>query len=88
MADVQQTNPIDQKFFMKSMTIWGILIAAVPGILEQSGVTLTPETLASAQGLWEQGLVAANSLNELVGLGIAAWGRHRAGGVYVVKKAA
>lgn len=58
------------KFFLISKTILGGLIATVPALMTQTGVTL-PELPAFLESI----LALLDPINEAVGLGLVVWGR-------------
>lgn len=63
-----------EKWFVKSKTLWGAIIAALPGLLAVAGVQLPvdPDTLLSA------GMDLLDALNEVAGLVLLIIGRYDA----------
>lgn len=67
---MEDENVPTSKFVLKSKTILGGLIAAVPGIGTALGVEI-PELHSIQQSLFS----VLDHFNELVGLALVAWGR-------------
>jgi|2_EtaG_2_1085320.scaffolds.fasta_scaffold00309_21 hypothetical protein len=64
------------KWFVKSKTIWGVVVMALPALLPAVGVNLTGDdtTLITSTG---------DSLLQTVGGALAIWGRFSAGGLSI-----
>jgi len=71
---------VRDKFFLKSRSVWGILITFAPMLASLVGVEPPPNLPAIA----DAGLSLLNSVNELIGFGLIAWGRYAAPGVRLV----
>ena len=65
-----------EKFFLKSKTIWGVVVMAMPALLPVFGVTL---------GATETALITETGDKVMTAIGalIAVYGRFKAGGVRV-----
>jgi hypothetical protein len=63
-----------EKFFLKSKTIWGVIVMALPALLPLAGVGSETGTLITATG---DGLIQA------AGAALAIYGRQQAGGLKV-----
>ena len=59
---------MENKIFLKSKTIWGVVIAALPALLPAFGLTMADDGLSLISQLGDAVLQA-------VGLGLAAYGR-------------
>jgi len=66
MAIETETNPPKNVFASK--TIWGVIIAALPGILKIFGIDVAPGFSEHAQALIDGGITLFGSL-------LAFWGR-------------
>ena len=64
------------KYFLKSKTIWGIIVMALPALLPVLGLSLTPDdtTLITQTG---------DSVMTAIGGILAVYGRFSAGGIDV-----
>ena len=71
------------KFFLKSTTIQGILLTLSGIALRALGIEVSAETLGVLQA---EIVNLFPELLELVGLGVAAWGRVNASGGITLKK--
>ena len=65
-----------QKFFLKSKTIWGVIVMAMPALLPVFGVTLGADDTALITQAGDQVMAA-------IGAVLAVYGRFQAGGVTV-----
>jgi len=65
------------KWFLKSKTIWGGLILAVPALVEAFGVDLSAEEITD---LGSTVTALLDHLHWLVGFGLVWWGRQTAAG--------
>ncbi len=74
MTDKELT--IQNKVFLKSKTLWGVVIGIVP--LMAAAFGMEPPDLS---GLSQAGLNFINTFNELVGFVLILWGRWAAPGV-------
>ena len=65
---------LDSKFFLKSKTIWGVIVTFAPALLAAVGIDGTADWASvdsAAVGL----LNAFDQLNEAVGAALVVWGR-------------
>ena len=86
MTEATEPGPISEKWFLKSKTIWGILIAAVPGLLQAVGVDFGgEETVGAAEDAFQNLLRVFDMFNEAAGAALAWWGRVSAKGGIVHK---
>ncbi len=75
MADTEKPEIVD-KIFIKSKTLWGVLIGIVPLLATAAGME-APDLGAISQA----GLNFLDAVNELVGAALVLWGRWGAPGV-------
>ncbi len=68
---------IVDKIFIKSKTLWGVLIGFVPLIATALGI----EPPAELGALGQTGLDFLDATNELIGVLLVLWGRYTAPGV-------
>jgi len=64
------------KFFLKSKTIWGVIVMALPALLPVLGISLGADDTALITATGDQVMTAIGGL-------IAVYGRFKAGGVTV-----
>ncbi len=80
---------MNQKFFLKSMGIWGGLIAGIPPLLNILGVTPSPDDIAALDELVrtfaDNAWAFANQVNVFLGSALAIWGRFKAKSQLVLK---
>lgn len=73
---------MDRKWFLKSLTIWGALVAAIPPLLNLVGVTPSPEDVAALDNavrtFADQSWAFFNQVNVFLGAVMAFVGRFRA----------
>jgi hypothetical protein len=79
---------MESKFFLKSMTIWGLIIAAVPTLAKFLGYDMAPDEAQAVAQAGESLLAHVDGLIEAVGIVLAAWGRVRASGNLTMKPGA
>jgi len=65
------------KFFLKSATIWGGIIAALPAMAAAFDL---PISVGEIAGLDTAVGSMINALQSIVGFGVVYWGRHRSDG--------
>jgi|TARA_Y100000310_G_C20575698_1_gene760289 hypothetical protein len=63
------------KFFLKSKTIWGAIVAALPGALTAIGVDWPS---ADTESIGGQVVFMLDSWNEAIGAALVVWGRIKA----------
>lgn len=68
----------DNKWFLKSKTLWGVIIMALPGLLQVFGVSLTADEHAALGQMGDKVL-------EALGAALAIYGRFVAGGSLTLK---
>ena len=68
----------ESKFFLRSWTIWGAIVAVLPNLLAAFGVTLPAGLLGEADSAVRDVLLAADRLNEALGALLIVVGRQRA----------
>lgn len=70
---------MDEKWFLKSKTIWGALIGFLPPLLELIGIAPAPEAIealnASGASFLDVLWTLVNAGNEVVGAALVIWGR-------------
>ncbi len=76
MTDKNEQPAIVNKIFIKSKTLWGVVIGIVPLIASLVGVE-APDL----GGILQVGLNFLDAANELVGAALVLWGRWGAPGV-------
>ena len=78
---MDNAQKIRQKWFLKSRTLWGALIAFVPTVF----ATLGLGDIQDLPFINDSGLQVIDALNELVGLGLVAWARYSDGGTQAAR---
>ena len=68
----------ESKFFLRSWTIWGAIVAVLPNLLAAFGVTLPDGLLGEADSAVRDVILAADTLNEALGALLIVVGRQRA----------
>jgi hypothetical protein len=70
---------MEEKWLLKSKTIWGAIIGFLPSIFTLFGVEFDPSVAGSAQVAGESLINSLfgvfDSFNEVVGAGLVVWGR-------------
>ena len=69
------------KFFLKSLTVWGAIVGILPGLLAAFGVTIPPDLISEADGLFKLLINGGDQVNEAVGGLMVLVGRWRVGGL-------
>lgn len=63
----------DNKWILKSKTVWGILLVAVPALLETAGISIPKEWIGDGDNI-------VKGIFEVVGMIVALYGRIAATG--------
>ncbi|NBT49952.1 MAG: hypothetical protein EBV86_01975 [Marivivens sp.] len=63
-----------EKFFLKSKTIWGVIVMAIPNLLPLFGIGSETGVLITAAG---------DGLMQAAGAALAIYGRQQAGGLKI-----
>jgi hypothetical protein len=69
-------SDVVQKFFLKSKTVWGVIVMALPTLLPVLGVNLGQDETALITSTGDQFVTAIGGL-------LAIYGRFKAGGIKV-----
>lgn len=72
----ERTKTMD-KWFAKSLTMWGLVIAVLPGLSQLTGFEISASEIADLEG---QGKSLVDALQAIVGLVMGVIGRKRATG--------
>jgi hypothetical protein len=79
---------MESKFILKSMTIWGLIIAVLPSLAKLLGYDMSPDEAQAVAGAGDSLLSHVEGIMEAVGIVLAAWGRVRASSALSVKPGA